>query len=596
MFRVLNAEIKKVLAKPGVYVLAVLLALILVLGVLIYKPTNYKKSEAVVLDGKTFYEKYDAFLGDELFTGVKVEATNYITDATDQVLTYTQSLLKTDTSLEGKSAKEQITLLLDAFKEKYNSFRQYQYVDDRVKNETSFIEEYKNPLIASLDNLKTAINTGKDLYAKNSYVILTTEKNNDALADAFSLAKELFDSAKWNGNSVSDICSQFDGNASNNLYNCINNLVFPSLADDFVKTYTVNELGNKLNVATNRMDTILSNILELHEAVDLDNDLNTDTVTINKLTDYANLYVHTAKTYYNLVHYELLNNAFNATTTKQQIDLYGIKNESQFNTKTYLIQYTYLFDNFKSTEDFANPLTIGVSSNPEVNAFDYAYFVLMLFSFILVVYAIMRACHTVAGEIREGSMRYLSIRPVNRTSVLWGKYLAIIVMSAILLVFSTIISLIVGGFAYGFNFTNILTVFNGTHAIVISPIVMILLCDLSILLQIMVYSSIALLLSCLIKSDLFAVTLILVLYLLNVLFPVFAGGANSWLAFYPFSHLSLFALFGSSIYLPTNNLVALLLSPQVYATTTLPLTIGIILLLILVPLILSSLIFKRKEL
>ena len=39
MFKVISAEIKKILSKPSIYILALILAAILVLGVFIYNPT-----------------------------------------------------------------------------------------------------------------------------------------------------------------------------------------------------------------------------------------------------------------------------------------------------------------------------------------------------------------------------------------------------------------------------------------------------------------------------------------------------------------------------------------------------------------------------
>ena len=38
MFKVISAEFKKIFSKPGIFILAVLLAIILVLGVFLYNP------------------------------------------------------------------------------------------------------------------------------------------------------------------------------------------------------------------------------------------------------------------------------------------------------------------------------------------------------------------------------------------------------------------------------------------------------------------------------------------------------------------------------------------------------------------------------
>ena len=309
-----------------------------------------------------------------------------------------------------------------------------------------------------------------------------------------------------------------------------------------------------------------------------------------------NLYINTADTFINLVNYELLSNAFSVVNTNDQLDLMYLTNQSQYNSDSLLIRYTYLFENGKTENDYAHPLTIGVTSNHETNAYDYAYFILKLFSFIIIVYAVMTACHSIAGEIKEGSMRYLAIRPVGRIKLFFGKLFAILLMSIIMILFSAIIALCVGGAVYGFDSLTILTIFNGTTAITMHPIVMLLIYLLSMFLELMVYASIAMLLSCLFKSDLFAVTIMLVLYLLNTLLPVFAGGINSWLAYYPFSHISLYSLFGSSNYALSDNFLNILLGAKVYAGTNIGLTISVTLLFIIIANVLGSILFKKKEL
>ena len=60
MFKVISAEIKKILSKPSIYILAIILAGILVLGVFIYNPTP-QKSNPFILNGSTFTAKHEAF-------------------------------------------------------------------------------------------------------------------------------------------------------------------------------------------------------------------------------------------------------------------------------------------------------------------------------------------------------------------------------------------------------------------------------------------------------------------------------------------------------------------------------------------------------
>ena len=393
-----------------------------------------------------------------------------------------------------------------------------------------------------------------------------------------------------------EICKEYEDRFKDSFINSINNFKYPTLSDEFIEDYTANVEGTKYFTINARMQEIIADIYELRDLAQSNSDTNQSISSKDEMLRLINLYVNTADTFINLVNYELLSNAFSAVDTNDQLDLMYLANQSQYNSNSLLIRYTYLFENNKTENDFAHPLTIGVTSNHETNAYDYAYFILRLFSFIIIVYAVMTACHSIAGEIKEGSMRYLAIRPVGRIKLFFGKLLAILLMSIIMILFSAIVALCVGGAVYGFESLKILTIFNGSTAMTMHPIVMLLVYLLSMFLELAVYASIAMLLSCLFKSDLFAVTIMLVLYLINTLLPVFAGGINSWLAYYPFSHISLYSLFGSSNYALSDNFLNILLGAKVYAGTNIGLTISVTLLFIIIANVLGSILFKKKEL
>ena len=72
MFKIVSAEIKKTVSKPGIYILSVLLAIILVLGIFIYKPTLHQ-STRFELNGDTYIEKYTDFTKNDL-AGKKAES------------------------------------------------------------------------------------------------------------------------------------------------------------------------------------------------------------------------------------------------------------------------------------------------------------------------------------------------------------------------------------------------------------------------------------------------------------------------------------------------------------------------------------------
>ena len=583
MFKVVSAEMKKMVSKPGIYVLAILLALILVLGVFIYKPTVYQDTSQNI-QGETVLDIYNQFDGGSN-AGIKYSVDDNIVKASIPVTLY---------RINGSSYKDYINELYSKFETNFSAFRNCAY--DSSSSNT--INTNRTNLLQSLTDLNYAINTGINNAQNGAYTILTTNSNFDTFEEYYDYVYDNFDVSvnESNRTIIAEMCKEYEDNFKEKFVGSINNFKYPTISDDFIKDYSSNTEGTKYFTINSRMQDILADIYELRDSAQSNSDTNQSISSKDEMTRLINLYVNTANTFINLVNYELLSNAFSVVNTNDQLDLMYLNNQSEYNSNSLLIRYTYLFENGKTENDFAHPLTIGVTSNHEINAYDYAYFILKLFSFIIIVYAVMTACHSIAGEIKEGSMRYLAIRPVGRTKLFFGKLLAVLMMSIIMIVFSAIVALCVGGTVYGFDSLTILTIFNGSTAITMHPIVMLLIYLVSLFFELAVYASIAMLLSCLFKSDLFAVTIMLVLYLLNTLLPVFAGGINSWLTYYPFSHISIYSLFGSSNYALSDNFLNILLGAKVYAGTNIGLTVCVILLFIIIANVIGSIIFKKKEL
>ncbi|MBR2969447.1 MAG: ABC transporter permease [Clostridia bacterium] len=573
MFKVISAELKKMVSKPGIYILSCLLAIVLVMGVLIYKPTIYEDTNYTLV-GNTFTEKYNGYIQN----GRKLEADAYVANATKSVNSY---------FINGSNYSDKVASQLRLFEESYDDY--YRCIVNGASETT--IASFKASMIDYLDALNSTIIKGIEQIKQGSFTILATSANYSNYTSTYSAIYKLFNTAS----DIEKICEEYTSKYQEQFLNSINSLIFPTLNEQFVARYTSRANSRLVEIET-RLADIHNHVITLQASVIADPSLDLDRATKAEMDRLSNLYTDTAKNYANLVKYELLNNAFSAVDIGTELNLIYMSDYDSYNTSNNLMKYDYLFANNEIENQFARPLTIGVSSNPETNAYDYAYFVLRVFSFIIIVYAVMCGCHAISGEIKEGSMRYLAIRPMTRTSLFFGKILSIIIMSLILILFSAIIAISVGGFVYGFETLEILTIFNGSAIIKLHPIGMLAIYLFSFLLELIVYLSLSMLIATLIKSDLFAVTIVLVLYLLNILLPLFIVGPNTWLGFYPFSHISLYSLFGSSLYLVDNNPFASLLGSKVYATSNIGLTILVIIFIVAVCNIIASKIFKRKEL
>lgn len=583
MFKIISSEIKKTVSKPGIYILSVLLAIILVLGVLIYKPT-ISESSAFELEGSTFIEKHTDFTKSGN-AGKRAESQAQISNAIQSIENYTITV-----NNETYSQKEYIESVFAKFEEIYDA---YQDCASDNSHQTH-INTVRETLVSSVENLNDAIESAFLVSNENSYPILSTKSNYNKYKDSYKKVLAWAKITVEKENLINHFI-EFESKYKTDLYDSISSFKYPTLKESFVEDFTSNKQNTKLSILYERLDQITNSIEELYLLAQSDSSYNSKCAS--EMDKLANTYANTVNTFTNLVKYELIVNAYsNVSSTKEELQILHLSNYSNYNAKSLLERYNYLFKNNDCEADYARPLTIGVTSNNKINAYDYSYFILKVFAFVIIVYAIMSACHSIAGEIKEGSMRYLAIRPVSRTKLFFGKWLSIIVMSAILMAFSFVISICVGGAVYGMDSNTILAIFNGNHAFTIHPVGMILIYLISMMLELIVYSLIAMLLSVLFKSDLMSMTILIVVYLINTLLPIFVQGANTWLAYYPFSHISLYSLFGSAVYGVSQNFFNLIFGSKIYAGTHIALTISMIALISTVVGIIAVKLFKRKEL
>lgn len=587
MFKVISAELKKVLSKPGIYVLSVFLAIILIIGVFIYNP-KVSESTAISFENATNYiDKYNYFIGDDetnKTSGIKVEADKQVQLAIKNITNYSIT-----SGSEKISKEQQIKNLINVVNEKFK-----EYNDCSVDGLDTTITATRNDLISALKNLNKAIEDGNNKASNGCYSIVMTKSVYQTYSSQY---KEILNWAETvvQKENLADHCNVYSTKYKDNFINNINKFIYPTISDSFVNSYTIDSDGSSLHTLNIRLNAILDEIqtnLTLSQ-----NDINGFNIqSSSKMNELATKYVDTCSAYANLIKYSLINNAFDKLSTSEQMDAMYLSNYSAYNCNSLQVRYEYLFKNNKTEADYARPLTIGITSNNDTNAYDYAYFVLKLFTIVIVAFAIMMACHTVAGEIKEGSMRYMAIRPVSRSKIIFGKYFSILILSTILSIFSSVIAIAVGGAVYGFGSLNILTIFNGSTAVVMHPIVMLIIYVVSMLIEVAIYTGIALMLSTIFKSDLMSVTLMLLFYLVNTFLPIIVTGVNSWLTFYPFSHINLYSLFGSSIYAIQGNFINALLGTNVYLTSGILATTITSVLLIIIPVFVAYKIFSIKEL
>lgn len=568
MRKVVSFELKKLVSRIGIYILVVLLAGLLVAGIFMHKPEE-RKIVTHNLIGETVTEMYNSFNND-----LKQKHINSVRDTANNASTYIKD-----------SSNYQI------YNDSTTLYNLYEKFDDYclLYNETSTAlrPDYTVLLVAmkqTLAEFKTALDEAFE-YSKNQtgYYVLTTNQNYTKL---YTLI-----------NTLPVYTSSFDGNTYYNeyrtpIYNCLNKLVYPTLQDTASK-YAIG--GSYYNLTLSRMEEIAAKIDESYSKVATNNTLEQDKTIKQEINQLYNRYLNCADLFNKAYQSDLCVSALTSINSKtDRANLVGYNKVSLYEQEELKTQYHYFIEHNNTANDFAIGLSVTHTSNGKINAYDFTYFIMSLFTVAIVVFAIYLASHTISGEINNNTMRFTAVRPVKRSSLFMGKYVAILIISLILLLFGTITSLCVGGIMYGFNSADILMLINSKTVLVAHPLVLIGIFALSNLLTVALYTAIAILFSTLLKSDLLAMVISVVIYVVNLILPLFFG-ASSWLKFYPFTNINLFAYF-SSTKLTSDSILSKMFNTVVYGGMNIWISLIYIIGITTIILLISKVIFKKREL
>jgi len=571
MIKVIRFELKKLVSRIGIYILVLALAGLLVAGVFMYDPVR-RTDNSLSLVGETVTDMYNSFNNEfksnymDMIEGVSEDAGTYISTSSNYI----------------SFNKDTITSLFDRFDEYCLLY-----------NESSATTEEYNALLdginSSLDTLKSTLDEALE-YSQNKtgYYILTTSNNYTTLFTTLNDIVLNFDSPISHKYAGEKYYSEY----RSKLVKCLNNLIYPSLGDTAQK-YTQN--GTYYSLITMRMNEISTKMENEYNKVLEDSIFDVDPGVKKELNLLFNRYANSAeifvKAYTNSMCFEALSSVKSKT---DRAKLIGYSNISIYEQKENTTKYQYYIENNAGESDYANSFSVTHTSNGKINTYDFTFFIMSLFSVVVVIFAIYLSANTISGEINNNTMRLVSLRPVKRGSLFMGKYFAIIIMSLLLLLFGTITSFIVGGILFGFNCANILMIINGSFVMVSHPAIVLGLFVLNQLLLISLYSAITIMLSSFMKSDLLAMIIGVVLYTVNLILPLFFN-ASSWLRLYPFANINLFAYFGSNR-LTSDNVLGKLFNNVVYHGMNIWISLIYLVGITALVLLIGKIVFKKREL
>ena len=482
MGKIISFELKKYMSHMGTYVLLIFMTILLVASLFVYKP-DARPASTLSLPGDSVSEMYESFVASD---SIKDSYDAIVEDIGTQASTY---VVKSNL-YNNFNNPETINNLFDAFD---NLCIEYYNTDDAT------MEAY-NQLVyginSALIDLQEALNQGLE-YSKEGleYYVLTTESNYAKLNTVLTNITLNFTSPSNHKEAGKNYYNVY----RDTLRNCLESLVYPKLNSIGTKYYLG---GGYYTVTKSRLIEISEKMENEHQKVVENPELEYSKEIKSNLNISFNRYVSVIKIYETAFKADICVNALQCVSSNtDRQNLLGYSNVVMYNKAELVTEYEYYLTHHSNPEDYANCFSVTHTSNFHTNAYDYTYFVISIFAVVIIVFSLYMASNTISGEINKNTMRLTALRPVKRGYIFFGKYLSIIIISTIMLLTTSLITFAVGAFTYGVESANMLMIINGSNILVAHPMAMLVLFILSILIQIIVYSAIATLLSSFIKSD-----------------------------------------------------------------------------------------------
>lgn len=347
--------------------------------------------------------------------------------------------------------------------------------------------------------------------------------------------------------------SAFVGTTANmsDYTNLKSNLDSINLANYFTTIFSIDSnVINQIKLSASDLElfTKLKNKVDRNKAQILDeiNSYRQDQSIKNiqfKITEYSLL----ASSYNEYINDYVIQNLSNDYVSNKFNNLYGynLNNYNNYEYKERIEKNAFYINNNIYSNSFNTNFTFNQNSGQKTNVYDFVYFTMEFCTIIIILFAMLLICNLITSETESGTIKLLLARPYKRSKIITAKLLATIFFVVIFVIFSALISFAGGYFMFGLDNTPILSIFNSSHPIVMSPIALMLLNILSLILDIIFYVLIALMISILFKNYAGSVTVCLVILILNYVLNILFANAF-WYSLLPGMNLHLFKYFGNA--------------------------------------------------
>ncbi len=566
MFKICSLEMKKLLSRIWFYGFLVLLVGILVASAFAFEPTK-RENPSITLPGETVNEIYNNFTKDG---GIKQNFDQNVSSVVSSADIY----INTDVRVEIKDLFQDFDNACFNFNDKLNSMS------------TQATKELIEGINIKLDNLTNTLDKYLD-HSKNQtgYYILVTDYNYTTLYSTLNKIRANFTSPTNYQAIATKYCETYSQDLTNNL----NNLIYPKLNEP-ASRYKLNSHLN--NITTLRLEEINQKIVNLNNEALSDSALNNNATMKAKLIAQINNYINVCNLYTESYSSAICAEALSTLSNTTRKDLVGYSNVLLHEKEDEVIIKEYCILHNLNPQNYSTGLSATHTSNYNENAYDFTYFVMSIIGVAVTILAIYMSARSISGE--KDTLRMLALRPVKRSGIFFGKYLATLLTCLIIMIIGFGASFAVGSMLFGVDSANILMVINSQFVVIMHPVVALILYALSLLLIIAIYSAITLTLSACVKNEIVVAIIMLVFYLFNTTLPVFFD-VYSWLRFYPFANINLMAFFSGNRLTDTST-IAKLFNSEIYFGMNIWICLSYIIVITTLILLIGKTIFRKKDL
>ena len=618
MFRLYKAELKKIFLKPSIFVVTGLIILMLAVSTFLYNPdtkSNYSKNYANYPTVTNYYNKFTTGnsgtlddSSDKASLFIKSTALSNIQSAKEYLQNY---LSATDAIQELKNRWNAIEKLYDdSGTDDYRSLHEYWKINpttsrtdlenkraELINAITNFENAYKSYAAGSASGSATSFLVSNDLdkriefehFTKINIILDITTKDDPVDPDE-------------------EIINELDNYEFSTVINNDLNQLLPFKPDEsllaelsltkVVDGETVENEESPIVIAEKRMAEIENKIVACYNAHVAESETSAQKDR-DEIIEYIQEYYETSLYCFKIVEDGIKLNGLSKYATMNITNFKTFERTNFYELSEKLAKNKYLFNSQTYAYQYADPFSVIQPSNQKINGFDYSYFALRLCTFFITVYIVVLAGSTIAGEQSSGTLKLLAIRPYSRRKLLSAKILATLAIGAILIFVSSIASLVVGGVTYGFNFTDILVVFNASHAFALNPILVYLIAMLTMFVEVAFYAMLSIFISTVFKSNIAAVSISTLIFFVSLVINFFATQVPL-LGLIPFVNVNFFKYFGSSFLansfgIGTDSLIHQILTPTVFTGSTFFTSILIYVLTISIVTVVTYVVFKKRD-